>query len=86
MNMNIDGKTKQKKIFMFAGYPWETEDFLRVNHISPEDFQISFSSTIICRVNSQKSLTEVGVPLKLHIVLDMFVDCLGSLPKQTRVK
>ena len=30
MNANIDWKTK-KPIFIFAGYPYEMEDFLRVN-------------------------------------------------------
>ena len=32
MNSNIDGETKKKKtIFIFAAYPCEMEDFLRVN-------------------------------------------------------
>ena len=32
MNANIDGETNKKKtIFIFAAYPCEMEDFLRVN-------------------------------------------------------
>ena len=80
MNANIDGKTKNP-IFIFAGYPCEIED----------EFQISCSSTIICRLPME--LAEITNKILLtyemsypHGFLGMFVDCFASLPKEIRAK
>ena len=88
MNANIDGKTKNP-IFIFAGYPCEMEDFLRVNpglsRRIPNFLQFNDYTPIeLAEITSKILLTyEMSYP---HGVLDMFVDCFASLPKEIRAK
>ena len=53
MNANIDGKTKNPT-FIFARYPLKWKTSWESTQVSQEEFQISSSSTIIRRWNSQK--------------------------------
>ena len=88
MNANIDGKTKNP-IFTFAGYPCEMEDFLRVNpglsRRVPGFLQFNdFTPMELAEITNKILLTyEMSYP---HGVLDMFVDCFTSLPKEIRAK
>ena len=88
MNANIDGKTKNP-IFIFAGYPCEMEDFLRVNpglsRRIPNFLQFNdYMPMELAEITNKILLTyEMSYP---HGVLDMFVDCFASLPKEIRAK
>ena len=53
MNANIDGKTKNPT-FIFARYPLKWKTSWEWTQVSQDEFQISSSSTIIRRWNSQK--------------------------------
>ena len=88
MNANIDGKTKNP-IFIFAGYPCEMEDSLRVNpglsRRIPNVLQFNDYTTMeLAEITNKLLLTyEMSYP---HGVLDMFVDSFSSLPKEIRAK
>ena len=88
MNANIDGKTKDP-IFIFAGYPCEIEDFLKVNpgpsRRIPNFLQFNdYMPMELAEITKKILLTyEMSYP---HRVLDMFVDCFASPPKEIRVK
>ena len=75
MNANIHGKTK-KTIFLFAGYPCEMEDFLRVNpglsRRIPNFLQFNdYTPMELAEIANKILLTyEISYP---HGVLDMFV-------------
>ena len=75
MNANLHGKTK-KTIFIFAGYPCEMEDFLRVNpglsRRVPNFLQFSdYTPMELAEITNKILLTyEISYP---HGVLDMFV-------------
>ena len=90
-NSNIDGKTKNP-IFILARYPCEMypcEDFLRVNpglsRRIPNFLQFSdYTPMELAEITNKILLTyEMSYP---HGVLDMFVDCFASLPKEIRAK
>ena len=87
-NANIDGKTKNP-IFIFAGYPCEMEDFLRVNpglsRRIPNFLQFNdYTPMELAEITNKILLTyEMNYPLG---VLDIFVDYFASLPKEIRVK
>ena len=85
-NIYIEGKTKNA-FSIFVGYPCEMEDFLRVNpslHI-PNFLQFSdYTSTELAEITNKILLIyEMRYP---HGVLDIFVDCLISLPKEIGAK
>ena len=88
MNANIDGKTKNP-IFIFAGYPCEMEDFLRVNpglsRRIPNVLQFNdYMPMELAETTNKLLLTyEMSYP---HGILDMFIDCFSSLPKEIRGK
>ena len=88
MNANIDGKTKNP-IFIFAGYPCEMEDFLRVNpglsRRIPNFLEFNdFTPMELGEITNRILLTyEISYP---HGVLDMFVDCFVSPLKEIRAK
>ena len=88
INVNIDGKTK-KAIFIFAECPCEMEDFLRVNPCLsrwvPNFLQFNDYTPIeLAKITNKILLTyEMTYP---HGVLDMFLDCFTSLPKEIRAK
>ena len=88
MNANIDGKTKIP-IFIFAGYPCEMEDFLTVepglSRRIPNFLQFNDYTPIeLAEIANKILLTyEMSYP---HGVLDMFVDCFASPPKEIRAK
>ena len=88
MNANIDGKTKNP-IFIFAGYPSEMEDFLRVNpglsRRIPNVLQFNdYTPMELAEITNKFLLTyEMSYP---HGVLGMFVNCFSSLPKEIRAK
>ena len=88
MNANIDGKTK-KSIFIFAVYPCEMEDFLRVSpglsRRIPNVLQFNdYTPMELAEITNKLLLNyEMSYP---HGVLDTFVDCLSSLPKEIRAK
>ena len=88
MNANIDRKTKNP-IFIFAGYPCEMEDSLRVNpglsRRIPNVLQFNDYTTMeLAEITNKLLLTyEMSYP---HGVLDMFVDSFSSLPKEIRAK
>ena len=75
MNANLHGKTK-KPIFIFAGYPCEMEDFLRVNpglsRRIPNFLQFSdYTPMELAEITHKILLTyEISYP---HGILDMFV-------------
>ena len=75
MNANLHGKTK-KPIFIFAGYPCEMEDFLRVNpglsRRVPNFLQFSdYTPMELAEITNKILLTyEISYP---YGVLDMFV-------------
>ena len=85
---NRDGKTKNP-IFIFAGYPYEMEDFLRVNpslsRRIPNILQFSdYLPMDFAEITNKLLLIyEMSYP---HGVLDMFVECFSSLPKEIRAK
>ena len=79
-NSNIDGQTK-KTVFIFAWYPCEMEDFLRVNpglsRQIPNVLQL-YVPMELAEISNKILLTyEMSSP---HGVLNMFVDCFLSLP------
>ena len=80
MNSNIDWKTK-KTIFIFAWYPCEMEDFLRVNpglsRQIPNVLQLHVPMELAEITNKILLTYEMSSP---HRVLNMFVDCFSSLP------
>ena len=84
MNANIDRKIK-KTIFIFAGYPCEMEDFLRVNlglsrRIS--NFLQFNDCTLmeLAEITNKILLTyEMVFP---HRVLDRLIVCFASLAKE----
>ena len=88
MNANIHGKTK-KTIFIFAGYPCELEDFFRVNpgllRRIPNFPQFNdYTPMELAEITNKILLTyEMSYP---QVVLDMFVDCFASPPKEIRAK
>ena len=88
MNANTGGKTKNP-IFIFAGYPYEMEDILRGNpglsRQIPNFLQFNDYTLIgLAEITNKIMLTyEMSYP---HRVLDMFVDCFASLPKEIRAK
>ena len=79
-NSNIDGQTK-KTIFIFAWYPCEMEDFLRVNpgvsRQIPNVLQLHVPMELAEITNKILLTYEMSSP---HRVLNMFVDCFSSLP------
>ena len=88
INENIDRKTK-KTIFIFAGYPCEMEDFLRVNpglsrRISNVLQFNDYTPMELTEITNKFLFTyEMSYPRR---VLDMFVDCFSSFPKEIRAK
>ena len=88
MNANVDGKTKNP-IFISAGYPCEIEDFLRVDpglsRRIPNFLQFNdYTPMELAEITNKILLTyEMSYP---NGVLDMFVDCFASLPKEIRAK
>ena len=88
MNANIDGKTKNP-IFIFAGHPCKMEDFFRVNpglsRRIPNFPQFNdYMPMELAEITNKILLTyEMSYP---HGVLDMFIDCFASPPKEIRVK
>ena len=98
MNANIDRKIK-KTIFIFAGYLCEMEDFLRVNlglsRRIPNVLQFNdYTPMELAEITKKLLLTyemsyhPPSPPSSPppHEVLDMFVDCFSSLPKEIRAK
>ena len=88
MSANIDGKTK-KTIFIFAGYPCDMEDFLRVNlglsRQIPNVLQVNdYTPMELAEITNKLLLTyEMSCPRE---VLDISVDCFSSLLKEVRAK
>ena len=88
MNANIDRKTKNP-IFIFAGYPCEMEDFLRVNpglsrRISNVLQFNDYMPMELTEITNKFLFTyEMSYPCR---VLHMFVDCFSSFPKEIRAK
>ena len=89
MNANVDGKTKNP-IFIFAGYPYEMEsesDFLRVNPRLSRRNVLQFNDYMLMEL--AEITNKILLTYKMsnpHRVLDMFVDCFSSLPKEIRVR
>ena len=84
MNANIDRKTKNSS-FIFAGYPCEMENFLRVS------LGLSRRISNFLQFNdcTPMELAEITNKILLtyemiypHRVLDMLVDCFASLAKE----
>ena len=84
MNANIDRKTKNSS-FIFAGYPCEMEDFLRVS------LGLSRRISNFLQFNdcTPMELAEITNKILLtyemiypHRVLDMLVGCFASLAKE----
>ena len=88
LNANIDRKTKNP-IFIFAGYPCEMEDFLKVNpglsrRISNVLQFNDYTPMELTKITNKFLFTyEMSYPCR---VLDMFVDCFSSFPKEIRAK
>ena len=84
MNANIDRKTKNSS-FIFAGYPCEMENFLRVSlglsrRISNFLQFNDFTPMELAEITNKILLTyEMIYP---HRVLDRLVDCFASLAKE----
>ena len=76
-------------IFIFAEYPCEMEDFLRVNpglsRRIPNVLQFNdYMPMELAETTNKLLLTyEMSYP---HGILDMFIDCFSSLPKEIRGK
>ena len=82
-------RKNKSPIFIFAGYPCETEDFFRVNpglsRRIPNFPQFNdYTPMELAEITNKILLTyEMSYP---HEVLDMFVDCFASSPKEIRAK
>ena len=89
MNANVDGKTKNP-IFIFAGYPYEMEsesDFLRVNPGLSRQNVLQFNDYMLMELAEITNKILLTYKMSyLHRVLDMFVDCFSSLPKEIRAR
>ena len=88
MNANIDVKTKTQFLYLL-GIPVKWKTSSEGTQVSGDEFPISLNLTIIRRWNSQKFTNKILLTYEMsypHGVLDMFVDCFASPPKEIRAK